>query len=37
LGFKMDIKTKAPKGEISIENYRGRIRLRWRHGGRGML
>jgi integrase len=24
---------KSRKGEISIENYRGRIRLRWRHAG----
>src|ERR1044072_6442783 len=24
---------KTPKGEISIEDYRGRIRLRWRYAG----
>ena len=29
----MGIKTKAPKGEITVENFRGRIRLRWRHEG----
>ncbi|HJU45703.1 MAG TPA: tyrosine-type recombinase/integrase [Chitinophagaceae bacterium] len=29
----MGIKEKSPKGEISIENYRGRIRLRWRYNG----
>lgn len=26
-------KKKAPKGEISIENFRGKIRLRWKYNG----
>lgn len=25
---------KNPKGTVSIENYRNRIRLRWRHQGK---
>ena len=25
---------KNPKGSVSIENYRNRIRLRWRHLGK---
>lgn len=29
----MGIKSKTAKGEITVENYRGRIRLRWRHEG----
>lgn len=29
----MGIKSKAPKGEIAVEDFRGRIRLRWRHQG----
>lgn len=29
----MGHKSKTPKGEISISNYKGRIRLRWRYGG----
>lgn len=29
----MGIKQKSPRGEINIENYRGRIRLRWRYNG----
>ena len=33
LGHKMGHKSKTPKGEISITNCRGRIRLRWRFEG----
>lgn len=29
----MGQKTKTPKGEISISNFEGRIRLRWRYSG----
>ncbi|WP_142684450.1 Arm DNA-binding domain-containing protein [Chitinophaga polysaccharea] len=33
----MGIKPKSPRGEINIENYRGRIRLRWRYNGKRYL
>lgn len=29
----MGIRKKSPKGEISVENSRGRIRLRWTYNG----
>lgn len=32
-GYQMGITEKSSKGEISTENYRGRIRLRWRYNG----
>jgi hypothetical protein len=32
-GYRMGIKKKTPKGEISVENFKGRIRLRWRYAG----
>jgi len=33
LGIRVGIKKKTSKGGISIENFRGRIRLRWRLNG----
>lgn len=30
----MGLKSKTPKGEISIVENNGRIRLRWRHAGK---
>lgn len=29
----MGQKSKTPKGEISISNFEGRLRLRWRYAG----
>ncbi|SFW77268.1 hypothetical protein SAMN05661012_04494 [Chitinophaga sancti] len=34
MGIRMGITSKAPKGEISIENFRGEIRLRRRYVGK---
>jgi hypothetical protein len=30
----MGQKPKTPKGEISITNFEGRVRLRWRYAGK---